>query len=140
MSQAPAKRACASCPYRKDVPSGVWAESEYDKLPPYDADTADQPMGVFMCHQQNGRVCAGWAGCHDMTENIALRLAPLTGSMSPDDVAACLDYESPVPLFESGQAASDHGKAEIPDPSDKAQRTIEKVARKRAASGRPTRQ
>ena len=23
---------CSSCPYRKDVPSGVWAHHEYEKL------------------------------------------------------------------------------------------------------------
>lgn len=28
----PRKTPCASCPYRKDVPSGVWEASEYEKL------------------------------------------------------------------------------------------------------------
>lgn len=60
----PAPRPCESCPYRKDVPSGVWAEEEYRKLPDYDQETMKQPMGVFLCHQQNQRVCGGWAGVH----------------------------------------------------------------------------
>lgn len=37
---------CHSCPYRRDVPSGVWATEEYDKLLPYDADTASQPSAT----------------------------------------------------------------------------------------------
>jgi hypothetical protein len=32
----PAPKPCESCPYRKDVPSGVWSEGEYRKLPQYD--------------------------------------------------------------------------------------------------------
>jgi len=42
---------CQSCPYRRDVPSGIWAHEEYEKILDYDNETGHQPMKVFMCHQ-----------------------------------------------------------------------------------------
>lgn len=61
----PSRCPCASCPYRRDVPSGVWAPEEYEKLRRYDAPTMEQPPQVFLCHQKNrdtaNRVGAGWA-------------------------------------------------------------------------------
>ena len=124
----PAPRPCGSCPYRKDVPSGVWAEEEYDKLPPYDNDTPEQPFGLFFCHQQDGHLCAGWVGCHDMDHNLAIRLH--AGNMSDEDLEALATYESPVPLFESGAQACEHGKRDIDHPDDKTRRTITRLTRK----------
>jgi hypothetical protein len=46
---------CASCPYRKDVPSGLWDKAEYDKILPYDNETWAQPLVTFGCHK-NGEV------------------------------------------------------------------------------------
>ena len=64
------KTPCPSCPYRRDVPSGIWDASEYDKLPGYDGDVPDQltagAFGLFHCHSQQENLCAGWVGCHDM--------------------------------------------------------------------------
>ena len=72
----PARTPCATCPYRTDVPSGVWAPEEYAKLLAYDEETAYQPLSVFLCHQVDGRVCAGWAGCHDgLVRGCCLRTA-----------------------------------------------------------------
>lgn len=135
----PRKSPCASCPYRLDVPSGVWAESEYDKLPAYDGSTGDQAMagalGVFLCHNDPARhVCAGWAALSN-EHTLALRMA---SRLDPDvDTIACLDYTTDVPLFASGAEAAEHGKAEIAAPSDKAVSTIGKVTRTRAAQGKP---
>jgi hypothetical protein len=42
------------------VPSGAWVAEEYAKLPAYDRPTGEQPAGLFLCHQQDGRACAGW--------------------------------------------------------------------------------
>lgn len=128
----PAKSPCGSCPYRRDVPAGVWAESEYAKLPGYDApETYNQPMGLFLCHQQDGRICAGWAGCHDMEQNLAIRLH---AREMPEKVwEAILDYETSVPLFASGQEAADHGMSEIETPGDKARRIVAKIERKQQA-------
>lgn len=130
--RGPAPRPCESCPYRRDVPSGVWEAAEYDKLPAYDSDTALQPTGLFLCHQQNGRVCAGWVGCHG-DDLLGLRLAAATGAMSRADLAAALDYRSPVALFATGAKAAEHGKAEIRTPRAGARRVIAKVSRQRAS-------
>lgn len=129
----PAKRPCGSCPYRRDVPSGLWAVDEYEKLPRFDeADlTSGQPLGAFFCHQQNGRLCAGWVGCHDMDNSIGLRMALSRGLINVDDYEAAIDYESPVPLFSSGAEAAAHGMRDIRSPSPSARRAIDNLTRKR---------
>lgn len=128
MRAAPAP--CRSCPYRRDVPAGVWAATEYAKLPPYDLPTGEQPPSLFMCHQQDGSLCAGWVGCHDMDESLALRLACASGRIEGDDLDAVLDYESPVPLFASGAEAATHGLSELEAPGPDAVRTIRRLDRK----------
>lgn len=124
-----AKAPCKSCPYRRDVPSGVWAAVEYDKLPTYDGGTPEQleagGLGLFMCHTEGGKLCAGWVGCHDMNNLLAVRLS--THNLDP----ALWDYKSPVPLFESGAAAAAHGKRAIRRPGVRAKRTMERLLRKR---------
>lgn len=135
-TKPPAKRPCGSCPYRRDVPSGVWHSDEYAKLPTYDGETFDQPPGVFHCHQQDGRVCAGWVGCHDMDNNLGLRMATMTGSIDPETADAILDYESEVPLFSSGAEAAEHGMRDVETPDEKARRLIDDLTRKRAVRDR----
>ncbi len=129
----PATSPCGSCPYRRDVPSGIWAAEEYKKLPAYDQDTAYQPAGVFLCHQVNGHMCAGWVGCHGASNLLALRLAAAYGHLPDDDLDAALSYESPVPLFATGQEAADHGLADLEHPDDRARKAIDKLTRRRAA-------
>ncbi|MET7968769.1 DUF6283 family protein [Micromonospora sp. NPDC005305] len=132
--RGPASSPCGTCPYRRDVPSGVWDAREYAKLPAYDAPTALQPHGLFLCHQADGRVCAGWAGCHDTDHLLALRLAGLK-DMSPDEVAATRDYVCPVPLFGSGREAAEHGMARISDPDARARRAMDRLRPKITARG-----
>ena len=132
MTAGPAARACGSCPYRRDVPSGVWHASEYRKLPAYDNDTMGQPPHLFLCHQQDGRVCAGWAGCHDGAHLLALRVAAMSGTLTDDELTATVDYVSPVPLFRSGAEAAAHGLADVDQPDERACRTIDTLTRKRA--------
>lgn len=119
-----AKAPCKSCPYRKDVPSGLWAAHEYDKLPVYDTSILNQitegAAGLFMCHQQDGKICAGWVGCHG-SDLAAIRLQQ--AKLAPE----VLDYESPVPLFKSGAEAAAHGKRAIKRPGAKAQRAIARL-------------
>lgn len=108
----PAPRPCESCPYRRDVPSGVWAGSEYEKLVQYDAETPAQPPRMFQCHQsdasgEDARVCAGWAGCHGK-ELLAPRLELMRGKIDLAGYQAIVEYESPVPLFDSGADAAAH--------------------------------
>lgn len=131
----PAPRPCASCPYRRDVPSGVWAASEYDKLIAYDADTPLQPPNLFLCHQTSAedsarRVCAGWLGCHG-DSLLAVRLAAAYGALAEGDLAAAFNYRTDVALFESGASAAAHGRRDIDDPDDRARGAIAKISRRR---------
>lgn len=123
---------CGSCPYRRDVPSGVWAASEYAKLPPYDEPDlgSGQPLTAFLCHQRTGALCAGWVGCHDMQNSIGLRLALAAGIVSEEAYAEALDYVSPVPLFSSGAEAAEHGRREITTPSVQARKVVGKLRKK----------
>jgi hypothetical protein len=123
----PRPNPCASCPYRQNVPSGVWHESEYIKLPEYDGETYEQSPKVFGCHQGTGEVCSGWLGYRDPYDLLAVRLGVSSGALDP----SCVDYTTDVPLFASGREAAEHGMKEILAPSDKAQNTIEKIVRKR---------
>ncbi|MFD7540214.1 DUF6283 family protein [Streptomyces sp. NPDC059819] len=132
----PARRPCESCPYRRDVPAGIWASDEYAKLRRYDADTPDQPTGLFQCHQADAdsavrRVCAGWAGCHEGGELLALRLALLHGRIDIATFEAVVEYVSPVPLFSSGREAATHGESGIETPDEKARHLISKISRTR---------
>ena len=128
----PAPRPCVSCPYRRDVPSGVWAEEEYAKLPAYDAAGIEdgQPLSVFGCHQQDGRLCAGWVAVHDMDNSLGLRLSVGMGYTPQADVEAILDYTTDVPLWGSGAEAAAHGLADVPDPSPAATALVVRLARK----------
>jgi hypothetical protein len=129
---------CSTCPYRRDVPSGIWEASEYDKLPAYDGDTADQILArataLFHCHTQPGNLCAGWVGCHDMTASFAVRFN------AADVDPAVFDYVSPVPLFASGAEAAEHGKHDLPAPGARAQRKIDQLLRQRDESERIARE
>lgn len=125
----PAPRPCDSCPYRRDVPSGVWDESEYAKLPRYDAATGEQPHGVFLCHRQDGRACAGWVAVHDMGECLALRLALAFDHLSGDELDAFLDYSTPVECWTSGAEAAAHGLAGLDSPSAEAVALMLKLRR-----------
>ncbi|MFF2618525.1 DUF6283 family protein [Kitasatospora sp. NPDC058046] len=134
-TRPPAPRPCDSCPYRRDVPSGIWAAEEYEKLRAYDAPTPHQPTAVFRCHQndadsQAGRVCAGWAGCHGEAL-LAPRIALVSAAMDGPTFEAVVTYESPVPLFSSGAEAADHGQADMDRPGPEADRLVDKIVRTR---------
>lgn len=126
----PAVNPCGSCPYRKDVPSGVWSEEEYAKLPLYDRELAFQPPSVFMCHQQNDKLCSGWTGCHDMGQSLGFRIAVIAQRIVGEDVDAVLDYTTPVPLFTSGEEAAAHGRVEIEHPGERAGKIVDKLTKK----------
>ncbi len=119
----PSAAPCGSCPYRRDVPSGIWDATEYLKLPGYDGSTGDQLMAgataLFFCHRNDGALCAGWVGCHDMDHAIALRLHRVHPST--------FEYDSPVPLFESGREACLHGLRDIEAPGPAALAVIAKL-------------
>lgn len=120
-SYSVAKNPCAACPYRKDCPSGVWDASEYDKLPAYDADTAEQPAGVFLCHDGDAetRLCRGWLDVHKADELLAIRLAGAFGADLTRVYEAAREPTA-IPLFGSGREACEHGKRDIETPSEAA--------------------
>jgi hypothetical protein len=107
---------CGSCPYRKDVPSGIWAKIEYEKLVRYDGETWEQDPHIFMCHQRDGCLCGGWLACHDPRELLALRI----GTIDP----SVFSYTTDVAVFESGAAARAHGIRDIKRPEAKARKMV----------------
>jgi len=121
-------RPCASCPYRKDVPSGIWEQAEYDKLPAYDGEMGEQAangaIGTFMCHQRDGRLCAGWVAGHGPHNLLALRF----NSRRIDD--SVWDYKTDTIVFRSGAAARDHGMKDIKKPGKRAVRLMAKLTEK----------
>jgi Family of unknown function (DUF6283) len=140
MTSMPRPNPCPSCPYRRDVPSGVWDASEYDKLTTYDGEIHEQVINgataAFGCHQADGSLCAGWVGHRERPSDLlAVRLGVLNGSMDPE----VYDYRTRVPLFESGAQAALHGKREITDPGERARAAALKVATVRAMRGDPVR-
>lgn len=123
----PPKVPCGSCPYRRDVPAGIWHANEYDKLPAYDAPTAEQPRQLFMCHQQDGCLCGGWLLTHDRDHLLALRLH--FRLLDP----SVWDYAADVPVYASGAEAAAHGKSGIAEPDAAARRKIAGLIRQREA-------
>ena len=82
---------------------------------------------MFRCHSRQEQICAGWAGCHDMNESLALR-------MSRRDIdPAIMDYVSPVPLFASGADAAEHGKRDLAEPGADAAQKIAQLLQVRAS-------
>lgn len=116
---------CQACPYRRDVPSGIWHPDEYAKLPPYDAPTALQPAATFHCHATPEALCHGWAVVHSERghafELLAQRIWP---------------FEVPIggttPLFGSGTEAALHGLADVDDPTGEAQAAMARLLAKHA--------
>ena len=115
---------CSACPYRQDVPSGVWAEHEYEKLRQYDEPTGNQPFAPFACHATPEHLCNGWAVVHSNRGHefdlLALRLI--------DGIVAIPTPSTP--LFASGNEAADHGQREIAHPSEGATKTVDRLLRK----------
>lgn len=132
----PAPRPCASCPYRADVPSGVWSEEDYAKLPFFDGPTWSQSPSLFLCHQYSAeddraRVCGGWAACHDGDQLLALRVALAQGEITGETAEAIRGYTCTVTLFASGAEAAAHGMRDIHSPGREARRVMDKIVRVR---------
>jgi hypothetical protein len=108
----------------------VWSADEYDKLPGFDLETWEQPPSVFMCHQQDGCLCAGWVAVHDMPNNMGLRLALATGMIDPEQAELVEAYTTDVQLHPTGEAAAEYGKSGVDLPGPAAIRTVQKLSRK----------
>lgn len=120
---------CGSCPYRKDVPSGVWDRSEYKKLPLYDGPTWVQAPELFLCHQRDGNLCGGWLACHGPQDLLALRFH--YREVDP----SVFSYSTEVPVFASGAAAAAHGIKQIKAPGIRARKMSAGLVR--AGKGNP---
>lgn len=110
---------CSGCPYRKDCPSGVWAEHEYLKLIEYDNETGDQPPAAFHCHDgdREDTLCRGWLDTHNIYHLLSMRMIVAMGLVDNE----IFDLpKSDVPCFASGLEAHDHGMKEIENPSNEA--------------------
>lgn len=110
--------------------AGIWAAVEYVKLPEYDQPMVEQPVSAFFCHQQNGKLCAGWVGCHDMRESLGLRLLASIEKMDVEEIEAIVNYTTSVPLFASGAEACLHGALGIEHPDERAQKLIDKLSKR----------
>ena len=115
------KKACSACPFRKDVPSGVWDFAEYEKLRPFDNETWEQPAAAFMCHATPDFYCHGWAVVGTSRgrefDLLALRLRP------------CEIPEPSTEMFASGNEAADWGQELADEPPIEAQAAIVKLTR-----------
>lgn len=118
---------CDTCPYRRDVPSGIWDASEYAKLPGYDGETWAQTQRPFHCHTDQPQICAGWAGHRNPADMLAVRLGVAHGGIDP----SIYDYSTRVPLFASGAEAAEHGMRDLPDPSERARNAVRRIVRRR---------
>ena len=125
---------CSTCPYRKDVPPGIWAEEEYQKLRGYDDGAQPLALATFLCHQSTitdrETVCRGWLSVH--CESVAVRLAEARGEVPPG-----AKYDPvPVPLYATGNEAADAGLRGVKRPSRKARREIDKLTVRKKRKGR----
>lgn len=121
MSEAAHVKPCVSCPYRCDVPSGIWHPDEYAKLPPYDRNEAFEK---FMCHSERSKLCRGWLSVH--CESVAVRLCMSKGDVTPEEVFA----KPLVKLFNTGLAAAVHGMKQVNRPGKKAREMIASLTKK----------
>lgn len=115
-------RPCGACPYRRDVPPGVWAPEEYEKLGTY-ATTADGEITIapFGCHASPELLCNGWANVE--RDSIAMRFLEMREG--PIDVPP-----SNVPLYDTGAEARDAGLAGVTEPDRAARATMARLAAK----------
>jgi hypothetical protein len=118
------------------VPSGIWQQHEYDKLPNYDGEMGEQVMkgalAIFMCHQKDGHLCAGWVAAHKPENLLAFRMAKIRReNIDP----AVWDYQTDIPVFSSGSEAKAHGTRDLDNPGPKAQRLMGKLMEKGCGQG-----
>ncbi len=127
---------CTTCPYRRDVASGVWHEDEYQKLLAYDRPTSEQPPALFMCHQQTGGLCTGWLQSHaDRDHRFDLLALRINYRKFDESVAKIAVSDPEVLLFKTAAAAAAHGMKEIEKPGRKAKAAIARIVRKRERAG-----
>lgn len=121
---------CTTCPYRRDTPPGIWAPEEYERLRDYDAEIHElanpiDGLKIFHCHQESitnqPTICRGWLSVHGGSS--AVGLAVSLGAIEPEDVPP-----EPEPLYyATGNEAADAGLAGVDEPTDEAQRAMDRL-------------
>lgn len=116
---------CATCPYRRDTPPGIWHPEEYQKLVGYDRGLTIPALAAFHCHQEmvTGKptVCRGWLAVHG--DSPAVRIAVIRGEIPAEEV----DREITVPLYSSGKEACAAGLKGVRRPGKKAREAVENL-------------
>lgn len=74
-----------------------------------------------------------------MDHNLAARVAVLDGGLTPDEHQQLLDYTTGVPLFGSGQAAAEHGRANENNPGQRARQMASKLRHRQTLNAHETR-
>lgn len=119
---------CASCPYRRDTPPGVWAAEEYRKLPAWDQWFGGG--GVFLCHHstvvERKTVCRGWLVVHG--DNMIARLTAMNGVELTEENQKMTQQ----PLYRSGAEACRAGLRGVQKPKADAVQVIQKLTKARA--------
>ena len=91
---------CASCPYRRDAPRGMWHPTEFTNLMIQDANVVGATFG---CHEFNKRPpeqhrpCAGWLLDQKRRGIPNVRLRVLLGQNA--DAARCFNEANDAGLF-----------------------------------------
>ena len=136
-----APRGCSTCPYRRDVPPGIWEREEYEKLRMFDRDVSrmEDPtpaLAIFLCHQtpMTGveTLCRGWLSTH--RDSVAVRLGVTMNKIDPDLIP---DEEESL-YYSSGTEACEAGIAHVDDPPPEAVRASSKLLDLRRRSEQPT--
>lgn len=118
---------CASCPYRRDTPPGIWDASEYRKLPAWDTQWGGN--GVFLCHHtpliDRKTVCRGWIVVHG--NNLQARMTAMGGvELTEENVKP-----TQAPLYDSGSQACRAGLRGVSRPKPEAKAVIQKLTKAR---------
>lgn len=117
---------CPTCPYRRDVPSGVWAEQEYVRLKEFDDQ---RKISAFLCHnggsdpKTNRTLCRGWVEVHNQNWGVRLALCQVEWNDANSK-------PTKVPLYKSGAQAMKAGLRKLNQPSREARAICDKLARK----------
>lgn len=116
---------CSACPYRRDCPAGLWSAEDYNKLPPYDVWTMDQPIHGFRCHATPDHYCCGWVIVH-MSRGHEYELLALRIHWPGNDIPEVTG----IAFFSTGTEAALHGLRGIGEPDEDALEMMERLLRK----------
>lgn len=86
---------CEQCPWRKDVPTGVFPEQAYRESAPTSYDMAQSTFACHMSGAENPATCAGFLLRH-ADNNLSVRLSLMTGRIDLTKIG-----DGGYPIYES---------------------------------------